>query len=240
MRFVETTTTTAEPFCPVLSRTKRLFRQIANLFHFSRSTTRFATKRGSYYYDTKPRPMLPSYLESICKSSLQGQVTISIVGDNASTHAKPADCKRRKTTGMRRCLTAPDLGSRQLLYKRRSSWDDSSLCRWDSAPSSPPSKGGSRRLTKDLPPVLKRSVGGPPLTMKKSTSLTTMGVMGDRPPTYIRRNCQMRSSSSDNNTPSPSTLLVINEVLGTAFDVDNIMDEPEPQEDEIPEEALSF
>eukprot|EP00977_Amphora_coffeiformis_P014942 scaffold4262_cov169-Amphora_coffeaeformis.AAC.11 len=162
------------------------------------------------------------------------EVSISIIRDNACSHAKP-QIPGPPSTGLRRCATEPDFGSKRFLRThrlgRRSSLDDSAICRWESNPSA----GSGSRASKDMPPVLKRTASGPPITLKKSASIASFASM-DRPPTYTR------PSYSTGSIKKPCPLFIIREALNHMdHDVSRVDEAVSHQlPEDLPEEALSF
>ena len=182
--------------------------------------------RALFWLVSQELIMMHPYIQSICRP--HGDVSISIVGDNAVTHAKPVE--KRPQAGLRRCSTAPDLRSKRFQRQGRlSSLDDSTLCRWESNPTT-----GSSRTAKDSPPVLKRSIPGPPvMPLRKSTSLTAFAPL-DKPPKYTRP-----SYANGMVSMSSSTLVIIKEVLESSS-MDTTAHDVIDSIGEVPEEALSF
>ena len=86
-----------------------------------------------------------------------------------------------------------------------------------------------------MPPVLKRTARGPPITITKSASIASFGGM-DRPPTYTR------PSYSCESNKKPCALVIIQDVLDH-MDVEDVPCADEmviSQTEEFPEEALCF
>jgi len=169
---------------------------------------------------------------------LNGDVSISIVRDDACSHEKP-QMPRPPRAGLRRCATEPDFGSKRFFrvnrLGRRSSLDDSTIiiCRWESSPSA----GSRSRTSKDMPPVLKRTAGGPPITITKSASIAAFASM-DRPPTYTRPSY---STDSIENKSCPPVIIrdALNHIKEEVSCSDKTVAFPQ-QPEELSEEALSF